>query len=256
MNKPGPIERIRILGVPVDVVDMSGAIAFVDMRIKTKQAPGYIVAINPEKVMVIRKDAFLQGFVEKASLLITDGIGVLIAGRFLLRKKMVRVTGVDLMEKLCELAEQKKYSIFLYGAKEEVNKEASEVLQCRFPDLRIAGRCNGYVDDTSMQELIKKINSVKPDILFVALGSPRQEKWIRTYLDGLDVGVCQGIGGTLDAITGHVKRAPRFFQNAGLEWLYRLAKQPARIGRQLNLVKFMWEVLKEKTRKNKYLAGN
>jgi N-acetylglucosaminyldiphosphoundecaprenol N-acetyl-beta-D-mannosaminyltransferase len=240
------IERIRILGVPVDNIDMNASLDFIHQRIMNRKSPGYIVAINPEKVMVIRKDPFLQSFVEGAALLIADGVGVVLAGRFLFRKKLSRVTGVDLMDKLCDLAARNQYSIFLYGAKEDVNRQASEVLMAKYPKLRIAGRCHGYIKDADMPDLIERIKADDPDILFVALGSPKQEKWIQQYLSGLSVGICQGIGGTLDAVTGHVKRAPTYMQYCGLEWLYRLVKQPTRIRRQLNLLIFLWEMIKYK----------
>jgi len=206
----------------------------------------YILAINPEKVIKFQYDNFLRSMSEKAALLIPDGIGVVMAMRWLYGFPTTRVPGSELMPNICWEAAKKGYKIFLYGSKEEVNKGAVERLQNNYPGIQIVGRSNGYLKEDQMSGLIKEINKSCADILFVALGSPKQEQWIQTYLPKLNVKVCQGIGGTLDTIVGTVKRAPAFFRWAGLEWFYRLVKEPKRIRRQLVLPVFALKVLKEK----------
>jgi N-acetylglucosaminyldiphosphoundecaprenol N-acetyl-beta-D-mannosaminyltransferase len=242
------IERIRVLDIPVDDVNMEGALSFVDEQIQNRNNGGYILAVNPEKVFALRKRPFLKPLFEHASLLVPDGMGIVLAARVLYNRRMSRVPGADLMWNICANAQKNGYRVFLYGATEEVNRKAVENLKDSFPGMQIAGRSNGYVDEDQMDRLIEQINKVPVDILFVGLGSPRQEMWIHEYLPRLDVEICQGIGGTLDTVAGNVKRAPKMFQDMGLEWFYRLAKDPRRFRRQLALPAFAVEVLKERLR--------
>lgn len=241
-----PVERLRIFDVPVDAVTMDTALAEVDRIVKGEERGGYILAVNPEKVDVLEHDPFLNEMFEGASLLLPDGIGVVMAVRLLYGRAIGRVPGADLMQNLCRVAPQKGYKIFIYGAKEEVNAGACAILQERHPGIRIVGRANGYVSESEMPQLVEAINASEADILFIALGSPRQERWIQQYLPNLNVKVCQGIGGTLDTITGNVKRAPIIFQRLNLEWFYRLFKEPKRWRRQMVLPKFAWMVVKQR----------
>jgi len=242
------IERVRVLDIPVDAVTMSGAIEYIDALVQGTGTGNYVLAVNPEKVNVLKKDPFLKAMFEKAALLLPDGIGIVLAIRLLFGANIERVPGADLMQSLCRISPKNGYRIFIYGAKEEVNKSAVEKLIAMNPGIRIVGRCNGYVKEEDMQELITSINASGADILFVALGSPKQEQWIVRYLPELKVKVCQGIGGTLDTIAGTVKRAPLLFQKSGLEWFYRLISEPKRIRRQMVLPVFAFDVIKEKVR--------
>lgn len=147
------------------------------------------------------------------------------------------------MQNICARSARKGHKLFIYGASEEVNKGAVAELERRYPGINIVGRANGYIKDEDMEGLVESINQSGADILFVALGSPRQERWMQAHLPNLRVKLCQGIGGTLDTITGRVARAPKAFQAVGLEWFYRLLKQPSRAKRQSKLLIFIWEVL-------------
>ncbi len=244
------LKRLRVLDTPVDCVDMRGALAFVDACVHNGNIPGTVLAVNPEKVYALRGNPFLRVFFEKAALLIPDGIGMVKALDFLYSEKVRRVPGADLMQEICAAAPRKGYRVFIYGAKEEVNRDAVKILRERYPGIQIVGRANGYVRQEEMNGLVETINASRADILFVALGSPRQEQWMHEHLPRLNVKLCQGIGGTLDTITGAVKRAPVGFQKMGLEWLYRLLKQPTRIRRQINLARFVMEVGAERMRGN------
>lgn len=238
-------ERIRILGVPVDAVDFNTALNWVD---ESAAIPGNkrIVAVNPEKVMAAREDKDLLAFLEASDLLIPDGIGVVKAARLLGLAHMTRVAGSDLMPAICGLIAEKRFKIFIYGSKPEVNEKSRIILKERYPGLKIAGWSHGYVPDDEMDRLVEKINDSGADILFVALGSPKQENWLAQYGPELNVKVSQGIGGTLDTITGNVKRAPATLRRLNLEWFYRLLDDPQRARRQAVLPHFLWLVLCER----------
>jgi N-acetylglucosaminyldiphosphoundecaprenol N-acetyl-beta-D-mannosaminyltransferase len=228
--------------VPVDRVDMAGAVAFVADHVRADGPPATVLAVNPEKVYAIKRDPFLQGFFESGGLLVPDGIGVVMATNVLHGRGATRVPGADLMEELCRRAAADGWRIFLYGAHDEVNRRAVDVLRERYPGIAIVGRSHGYVPDDGMDALVRTINDSNAELLFVALGSPRQEHWMSRHLPSLAVRVCQGIGGTLDTITGDVKRAPGPFRRLGLEWLYRLIRQPSRWRRQIVYPRFVVEV--------------
>jgi len=240
--------RTDVLGIPVDRITMDGAVEFAEHLIKGGTKGNYILAINPEKVMVLLKDEALRKFFAAAELLVPDGIGVVLALRWLHGLRTFRVPGSELMPRLCAMSAIKGYSIFLFGSKEDVNKEAAEKLCQLYPGLKIAGRANGYLKEEDMPELVRRINSSGAEILFVALGSPKQEQWIQKWRPELNVNIIQGIGGTLDTIVGKVKRAPPLLCRLGLEWFYRLVTDPQRARRQSVLPVFAWKVIKQKVK--------
>lgn len=246
-------QRIEILGVPTDCIDLAAALDWVEKRIGNGlpdegRKPSAVIAVNPEKVIKAQSDPFLLELLRGAGLLIPDGIGVVFAARLLRLGKMKRVPGSELMPAICQRAAQKGYRIYLFGGSPEVNQATGEVLRARYPGLRIAGAQHGYLKEEQMGELIDRINASEAEILFVALGSPKQEIWMARYLPQLSVKVCQGVGGTFDVLSGRVKRAPLLFRKIHLEWLYRLLSQPKRLIRQTALPKFAWSVLRKKIR--------
>lgn len=236
-------KRIEILGVPLDCVTMSEALDCAESMIRSEHRCT-ILAVNPEKVMRAKQDNRLLGQLRDASLLIPDGIGVVFAARLLGLGYAERVPGSELMPKLCEQAALKGYTVFLFGASEEVNRKVVTRLQEEYPGLRIVGSQHGYVKEKDMPWVISSINEACPDVLFVALGSPAQELWIARYLSQLKVKVCQGVGGTFDVIAGQARRAPKSFRRLHLEWFYRLASDPRRLRRQTALPLFAYHVLK------------
>lgn len=237
-------QRVNVLGVPVDAVDMRQAVDAVDRMLRGDRAQA-VIAVNPEKVINAQSDAALLQRLHGAGLLIPDGIGVVIACRLLGLARMRRVPGAELMPELCELAQRRGRSVFLFGAAPDVNAAACAELRARYPGLRIAGARHGYVDDAGQDALIDAINASGADILFVALGSPRQELWMDQYLPRLRVKVCQGVGGTFDVLAGRVRRAPLLWRRLHLEWLYRLLAQPRRLLRQTALPRFAAQVLRQ-----------
>ena len=235
-------ERVDVLGVPVDAINMRSALELV-RTILADNETHTILAVNPEKVIAAQKNPALLRALCSATLVIPDGIGVVIAARLLGKATMDRVPGSELMPELCRLAAMEGYRVFLYGAKPDIASQAAELLQERYPGLKVAGVQHGYVSEARMDQLVETINASGADILFVGLGSPRQEYWMERYRDHLTVKVCQGVGGTFDALCGNPRRAPRLFRRLHLEWLYRLMTQPRRLTRQTALPRFAAQVL-------------
>jgi N-acetylglucosaminyldiphosphoundecaprenol N-acetyl-beta-D-mannosaminyltransferase len=250
--------RLDILNIWVDPVNREEALGRVESFLERGDRPHSVFAANPEKNFSVPKDPVLYKTYKEADLLLPDGIGIVLAARVLHGARLARVPGSEFIYDICDLAARKGYGVFIYGAKEEVNRASAEKLQKRYPTLRIAGRSNGYVKEADMGGLIDKINRSGAQILFLALGSPKQEKWFATHKAELKtVRVCQGVGGTLDTIAGTVKRAPEFSQRLSLEWFYRLISEPKRIKRQKVLPLFAAMVLRERlrsARKLKHLA--
>lgn len=240
------IERLPILDIWVDPVSRDEALQKVRGFLDHGDRPHAIFAANPEKNFSVPADAELYQCYLEADLLLPDGIGVVLAARLLHGKRLQRLPGSEFIFDICQLAATEGHAIFVYGAREEVNLRSVELLRERYPGLRIAGRANGYVPKEEMPGLIERINASQAAILFLALGSPRQEKWFAAHKNELSsVRVVQGIGGTLDTIGGDVQRAPDFWCRHNLEWLYRLAKEPKRIKRQKVLPLFALLVLKK-----------
>ena len=238
--------RIELLGVPVDCVTMAQSVDFVEDRVVSGDGCAAVVAVNPEKIMRARVDAALLESLRRAALLIPDGIGAVWGARLLANAEIGRVPGAELMPAICARAAEKGFSVFLFGAQETVNAKAAEILPARFPGLRIAGRRNGYVDADAMPALIDEINQSGADVLFIALGSPRQEEWIDQNIGSLRVKAIQGVGGTFDVIAGHVQRAPAVFRRLNLEWFYRLLREPKRLWRQRVLLFFALAIIAER----------
>lgn len=236
-------ERTEVLGVPVDAVNMATTLQLIrEMLASDHTHP--VLAVNPEKVIAAQQDPVLLRVLQQASLVIPDGIGVVIAARLLQGVPMERVAGSDLMPAICRLAAEEGHSVFFYGAKPGVASRAAELLQQRYPGLQVGGVQHGYVPDEEMGQLLETINSSGAGVLFVGLGSPRQEYWMNKYRERLKVKVCQGVGGSFDAVCGNPRRAPKLFLRLNLEWLYRLVTQPQRLTRQTALPRFAAQVLR------------
>ena len=232
-----------ILGVQVNTENYDELIPKVFRNIEDKKK-SLVVAINPEKLMKAKEDPELKALLNRAEFQIPDGIGVIIASKLKKGSISSRITGIDMMDRIVREAARTGRAVFLYGAKPGVADKAAQQLKQTYPDLIVAGTQDGYESDSS--KVIDTINKAKPDILFVAMGSPKQEQWIEQHRDNLYPTLYQGVGGSFDVLAGNVKRAPAAFQRMGAEWLYRLLKEPSRLKRQMNLPKFLFEVFKQK----------
>jgi len=232
-----------ILGVEVNTENYDELIPKVFRNIEDKKK-SLVVAINPEKLMKAKEDPELKALLNRAEFQIPDGIGVIIASKLKKGSISSRITGIDMMDRIVREAARTGRAIFLYGAKPGVADKAAQQLKQTYPDLIVSGTQDGYESDSS--KVLDTINKAQPDILFVAMGSPKQEQWIEQHRDNLYPMLYQGVGGSFDVLAGNVKRAPAAYQRLGAEWLYRLLKEPSRLNRQMNLPKFLFEVFKQK----------
>lgn len=228
------------LGVSVSPLSYDEIIADLRVRMAGGQV-STIIAVNPEKVIAANKDAQLMTLINESTYQIPDGVGVLLASKLKGGAIHSRVTGVDMMERLVRMAAEHGDRVFFYGAKPEVVEKAAANLKETYPSLLVAGIQDGYEKDEEL--VVARIQEAKADILFVAMGSPKQELWIRRNKERLGVKVYQGVGGSFDVFAGHVKRAPKAFRQLGLEWFYRLASDPKRIKRQMALPRFLMRIL-------------
>jgi N-acetylglucosaminyldiphosphoundecaprenol N-acetyl-beta-D-mannosaminyltransferase len=198
--------------------------------------------------MVAYRDEKFRDVLNEADMLLADGIGVVYASKIVKNPISQRAAGYDTAcEALRKLAPYGA-SVYLFGAAEGVAEKAGEEICRRYPGIKIAGVSNGYFDAEREKQIIADINDKKPDVLFVCLGAPKQEKWIYENRENLNVNFAAGLGGTLDVFAGTVKRAPSFFIKANLEWFYRLLCMPSRIGRMMKLPKFLFGTMIKKNK--------
>lgn len=235
----------NILGIRTDKVTLFQAIQIIKNFIQEKKSHR-VVTLNSLMLNQASRDQELLGIFQQANLIISDSIGIYWAAKFLGEPLPEIITGIDLLLKLCELAEQKGYRIYLFGAKEKVIKQTVENLRKDFPDIKIVGYHSGYFLSEAENDIVEEISNLHPDILFVGLGSPKQEKWIGQNLERLGTPVAIGVGGSFDIISGKLKRAPRWMRVLGLEWFYRVLQEPWRIKRIIHLPIFIFRVIKFK----------
>lgn len=240
------MSRIKVLDVPFDNVTMADAVKIAMEAIHNRKA-SYVVTPNPEIVMLARENNELKDTIENAELVLPDGIGIIYGGKILGTPLQERVPGIDFASCVMQQLAEKKGSVYLLGAKPGVAEQAGVNLKNRFQGLRVLGAHDGYFTDDA--PIIEEINCLKPDLLLVCLGVPKQELWMRDHAKCLDVGLMAGLGGSLDVFAGVVQRAPVFWQKMGLEWLYRLLKEPSRLGRMMKLPQFLLCVIKERVKK-------
>ncbi len=241
--------RKKILGVPIDMVDMAGARKIFE-KMMVEDGVGVVVTPNSEIVVNAGKDPELKKIIENAELVIPDGIGLVYASKILGYELKERVTGIDFLNEILDYLSKNGKSLYLLGSKntepESVAKLAADRMCAAYPELKIAGVHHGYFSKTDENDIVDLINSSGADFLCVALGSPKQEKFIDEHKDKLKVKGAIGVGGCLDVWAGNVERAPKFYREHGLEWLYRLMKEPSRYKRMGALPVFVLKVLKSK----------
>ncbi len=205
------------------------------------------VVVNVAKIVNMQKDQTLAESVKACDVINIDGMGVVFGARFLGYNIPERVAGVDLFHELLQMSARRNFPVFLLGATEEVVSKTNETVQTLYPDLRVAGINDGYFWDDE-EAVVDKIRNSGAKLLFVAITSPKKENFINKWQDKLGVDFVMGVGGTFDVVAGKVNRAPKWMQNAGLEWFYRILQEPRRMWKRYLVTnsKFMWLLLKEK----------
>lgn len=243
-SHPEP-ESLSILGVRVHSVTSDEALLLLD-GYASSGAPHHVVTVNPEFCVQAQGLPEFKQALNQADLALADGVGLLWAARVLGSRLAARVTGVDLVDSLAELAARKGYRLFLLGAGPGVAAAAATALTRKHPELAVAGCYSGSPLPEEEDEIVGRIKTTQPHFLFVAFGAPQQDLWIRRNLDRLAVPVAMGVGGAFDYISGRVARAPGWMRRVGLEWLYRLRREPWRWRRMLRLPYFFWLVLAQR----------
>ena len=191
-----------------------------------------IGVVNAAKIVNMRRNDLLRRSVLSSDLILADGISVVWASRLLGRPLPERVAGIDLMMGMFRRGNERGYKVFCLGATDDVLDKVSARLAAEFPDIRQAGRQNGYFSDDEEAKIADRIAAANPDILLVAMTSPKKEKFLARWSDRIGVPVCHGVGGSFDVFAGKVQRAPEGWQRLGLEWLYRLKQEPRRLLRR------------------------
>lgn len=231
------MQNQKILGVNVTTSPEAEILEYIITGLQRKSSKTTIFTPNPEIVVRAHNDKSYQLLINKADVSLPDGVGLVWASRILGKGSITRITGVDFMKSLCEKVAEKPVMVGLFGAETGVAERVAECLMRDYPGLKIS-----YASDTWDEE---KAKQAKIDILFVALGAPKQEEWIMANKDTLPIKVFMGVGGAFDMISGNVRRAPVWMRSAGFEWLFRLIRQPWRLKRQLALPVFTWITAKE-----------
>jgi N-acetylglucosaminyldiphosphoundecaprenol N-acetyl-beta-D-mannosaminyltransferase len=240
------IDTVRrdLFGIEIDALDMKGTVDLI-MRLIDGRVQVQHVALNAAKVVMVSKDAKLRAVIRACRVVNADGQSVVIASRLLRQPLPERVTGIDLFAELVKRSAENGRSVYFLGARDEVLDEMVSRFRTQYPTLRIAGFRNGYWDDDA--EVIEQVRAVQPDLLFLAIPSPRKEFWLAEHLPALGVPFAMGVGGSFDVLAGKVKRAPKWVQRIGCEWVYRLVQEPRRMWKRylVGNTAFMWLTVKE-----------
>jgi N-acetylglucosaminyldiphosphoundecaprenol N-acetyl-beta-D-mannosaminyltransferase len=240
----GP-RRIRLLGLPVDDVTMAEAVAIIDGFIATREVHQHVV-VNVAKVVQAHRDPALRSIIEACDLVTADGQPIVWASRWLGTPLRERVAGIDLMDHLLARADERRYRVYLLGARTDVVRTVAERVQLEHPGVAVVGWHDGYWDPADEASVVTAISEARPDILFVAITSPRKEQFLARWKDVIGAPLVMGVGGSFDVYAGAVRRAPAWVQRMGLEWLYRVWQEPRRMWRRYagDAPRFAWIVLR------------
>ena len=245
----GKNKRIEILGVKIDSLNVQETISLVEEYINTS-TPLHLMGVNADKINEAQNNPLMMEIINKCGIINADGASVILASKYLEKPLPERVAGVDLMQDLVKLAEEKNYSVYLLGAKEEVGQKTKEVLLNKHPKLNIVGVKNGYFKDEEWPDIAKELKKLQPQLVFVGITSPKKEYLIE-YLQNNGINsVMMGVGGSFDVISGNIKRAPKWMQKCNLEWLFRVMQEPKRLFKRyfVGNRKFIASIKREKKR--------
>lgn len=218
--------RVRVLGVPVDAVDMHGTLTWVEHRVRSRE-PGTHLCVNAANVVRAQDDPSYRDLLERCSLVGSDGQPFVWAARLLGHHVPERVAGIDLMEQVLDRARAQDWAVYLLGARDFVVRRLANQLAA--DGVRVVGYQDGYFDPADEQSVIERIAASEADVLFVGMPTPTKERFIVDRLGSAGVPVCIGVGGSFDVLAGELRRAPDLLQRMGLEWLFRLLQEPRRL---------------------------
>ncbi|MFK7779188.1 MAG: WecB/TagA/CpsF family glycosyltransferase [Gimesia sp.] len=239
------MSRIEVMGCPVDALDMEQSIAQIEAWVAEK-TPRQHVVINVSKVVEMRNDTHLREIIAGCDMINVDGMPIVWASKLLGAPLPCRVAGVDLFQNLIKTCAEKGYRPFFFGATEEVVNKVVETFRGLYPTLEIAGYRNGYYDIRDEKNIAEMIRDSKADMLFVGFSSPKKEKFLNKWMPVMQSPFCMGVGGSFDIVAGKTKRAPKWMQEAGLEWFYRILQEPRRMWKRYAKTNpvFIWMVFR------------
>ena len=236
--------KIKILGINIDNITLDEAGNITKELIEnSNKTCKMVVAPNTEFIMMAQKDEEFFKVLNKADLATPDSVGVMIGGKLQKKPFKERIPGQSYFRKVLEVGEKEEWTFYLLGGKEGVAQKAAENIKKIYPNIKIVGCHEGFFEKDAEDDVIKQINELRPNVLFVAMGAPIQEKWINKYQNKLKVDLAAGQGGTFDYEAGNIKRAPVVFQKLGIEWLWRLILQPTRICRMVVLPIYLIKII-------------
>jgi N-acetylglucosaminyldiphosphoundecaprenol N-acetyl-beta-D-mannosaminyltransferase len=241
----GPLVR-RIFGVPIHAMTMSQTLDVCEQAIRLRK-PLMIGVVNAAKIVNMRRTPILGQAVLQSDLVLADGMAIVWASRLLRHPLPERVAGIDLFERLLQLANRQGFSVYLLGATQNVMDRLVARITRQYPNLRIVGSRDGYFKDEEHEQIATHIRDAKPDMLFLGMTSPKKEVFLARWSAYMQVAVCHGVGGSFDVLSGQTKRAPATWQKLGLEWLYRVVQEPRRMWRRYLVTNtlFLWLLLRE-----------
>ena len=239
-------QRVVIAGLPVDNVSQDEATIAIEQMV-IAGGPHYMAVVNAAKVVAASRNRRLKEILIQADLLTADGMSVVWAAKLLGRPLKGRVTGIDLFERLVGFAASRNWPVYFLGAGAASVERTVSILTARHPELRVAGYRDGYFEAAEAGEVAAAINETGAYLLFVGMGSPRQEEWMSDNINRTGVRFALGVGGSFDHVSGMSRRAPAWMQQGGMEWLYRLAREPRRLWRRylIGNALFGWLIAKQ-----------
>jgi N-acetylglucosaminyldiphosphoundecaprenol N-acetyl-beta-D-mannosaminyltransferase len=223
--------KVVLFGVPIDNLTLGETLDRIEEMIRNGATYQHVV-VNVDKIVKLQADPQLRKAILSCDLINADGQPIVWASRILQQPIKERVTGVDLFGSLVERCVQRGYRPYLLGARQDVVARVVDVLKAKYPELKMAGWRNGYWQPEDEKDVVEAIRRARPDVLFVAMSSPKKELFLNTWKQELRIPFVMGVGGTFDIVAGQTKRAPRWMQRTGLEWLFRLIQEPRRMWRR------------------------
>jgi N-acetylglucosaminyldiphosphoundecaprenol N-acetyl-beta-D-mannosaminyltransferase len=236
----------RLFGVSIHAAGMEQTLRICAQAVRSRSRL-MIGVVNAAKIVNMRRQPILYESVSSSDLVLADGMAVVWASRVLRRPLPERVAGIDLFERLLELADRQKLAVYFLGASQDVLDQVLREVQVRYPNVRISGSRNGYFSDEQSEQVAHQINRARPDMLFLGMTSPKKEIFMANWGPRMDVTVVHGVGGSFDVMAGKVKRAPLLWQRLGIEWLYRVMQEPRRMWKRYLVTNsiFTWMLLSE-----------